>query len=183
MRLSPYANPESRETDRDADIMPLRTKGTIDPPAYVAAGSALLLLQLVVFLILPSRHVKSVPGLLCMFFGVALWTLAAIHMKVYGSRTGRDYMVSETLVVRGVYSLIRHPQYLSFVLYSGGIAMIIPLTLFLFVSAAILFYLASRAEDRELKYRFGDLFTSYCKHAGAFGRPLLRRRRRRDKKN
>lgn len=78
---------------------------------------------------------------------------------------------NHSLVSRGVYRFIRHPQYLSQILSDLGAG--IALMSFIVVPAVILielplFIMRAKKEDELLQKHFGDEFTAYKKRSGFF---------------
>ncbi len=70
------------------------------------------------------------------------------------------------LVKEGIYSIIRHPRYIEYMLFSSGIALIIRfyyiylIQIYMIISLYILILI----EEKELKQRFGREYISYCKN-------------------
>jgi protein-S-isoprenylcysteine O-methyltransferase Ste14 len=71
---------------------------------------------------------------------------------------------------RGLYTLVRHPQYLALAIAAWGLAVMWPrfLTLALFSLMLFLYYLLARDEERRMLNRFGDSYGSYLARTGMF---------------
>lgn len=84
--------------------------------------------------------------------------------KKYGKvRTGKNYMYTQQVVDRGIYSIMRHPQFFANFLITYGLATLSQtwwsLGIALFVTPLI-YYDILRAEHR-LVEKFGDSYRSY----------------------
>jgi protein-S-isoprenylcysteine O-methyltransferase Ste14 len=71
---------------------------------------------------------------------------------------------------KGLYTLIRHPQYLGLGLAALGLAIMWPrfLTLALFAVMLFLYYLLAKDEERRMRNRFGKSYISYMNRTGMF---------------
>ncbi len=100
---------------------------------------------------------------------VSFWILGMIHLKRYGSPEGKNYMQTQKLVCKGIFSVIRHPQYFGFLLFSIGFIFISQSIYVLVptVIAMIFVILGCRREDQIMQEKFGDEWTSYCRKVPA----------------
>jgi len=90
-------------------------------------------------------------GLLCLGLAVLFAVPPFFHLKRFGAPEAEDVYFATTRVVdKGVYSLVRHPQYLGYTLLVFGFSCIDPhpVSIGLAVGAAIAFYVQSIAEER-----------------------------------
>jgi hypothetical protein len=71
---------------------------------------------------------------------------------------------------RGLYALIRHPQYLALAVAGLGLAILWPrfLTLVLLALMLFVYYLLARDEERRMLARFGDDYRAYLERTGMF---------------
>lgn len=71
---------------------------------------------------------------------------------------------------RGLYRLIRHPQYVGLAVAVWGLAVMWPrfLTLTLFGVMLFLYYLLARDEERRMSNRFGESYGAYMARTGMF---------------
>lgn len=71
---------------------------------------------------------------------------------------------------RGLYILVRHPQYLALAIAAWGLAVMWPrfLTLTLFAVMLFLYYLLARDEERRMLNRFGESYGAYMARTGMF---------------
>jgi len=73
------------------------------------------------------------------------------------------YYAKDKLATGEVYALVRHPQYLGFMLLTLGILVhwsTLP-TLLMWPIMAILYYRLARAEEKEMQQEFGDEYLEY----------------------
>jgi protein-S-isoprenylcysteine O-methyltransferase Ste14 len=109
----------------------------------------------------------SIPVLHCMiftpFFVAGAWLgirgVQAITLKA--AETHR----TEKIITQGVYSIVRHPQYLGGLLAHVGIAFLLSAWYSLLSTpiVVVLVYLISRKEEEELIKEFGDEYEEYKK--------------------
>lgn len=83
--------------------------------------------------------------------------------------------------VKGLYTVIRHPQYVALAFAAWGLAVMWPrfLTLTLFAVMLFLYYLLARDEERRMLNRFGDSYRAYMERTGMFLPRFVRRGRSR----
>jgi protein-S-isoprenylcysteine O-methyltransferase Ste14 len=73
-------------------------------------------------------------------------------------------------VTGGIYNIIRHPQYASFVLCSFGLLWLWPrfLVLILFVTMLFAYYFLAKVEEKECEERFGQSYLDYKNRTNMF---------------
>lgn len=73
-------------------------------------------------------------------------------------------------VTGGVYNIIRHPQYASFILCSFGLLLLWPryIVLVMFITMVFAYYLLARVEERECEAKFGQEYIDYKKRTNMF---------------
>ena len=79
-------------------------------------------------------------------------------------------LLRKGVATRGLYTLIRHPQYLGLGLAALGLAIMWPrfLTLALFGVMLFLYYLLAKDEERRMINRFGEGYIAYMNRTGMF---------------
>lgn len=87
-----------------------------------------------------------------------------------GVPSGRPYYDTTRIVDRGVFAIVRHPQYLGYILLAVGFALLSrhPLTLALAAVAVISFVLYTVREDRDCLRRFGQDYADYRRRVPRF---------------
>lgn len=91
--------------------------------------------------------------------------------KTLGKNYAQDIVIMKehNLVTKGIYRLIRHPQYISQMLsdLGAGLALMSYLVLPLVLIVEIpLFIMRAIVEEKMLRKHFGESFVSYKKHSG-----------------
>ena len=79
-------------------------------------------------------------------------------------------LLKRGVATKGLYVLIRHPQYLGLGLAALGLAIMWPrfLTLVLFAVMLFLYYALAKDEERRMTNRFGESYRAYRKRTGMF---------------
>ena len=104
--------------------------------------------------------------------------LIAIGMTLLALGWAQVFGARHELMTRGVYSILRHPQYLGLILIIVAFNVQWPtlLTLLMAPLLVVAYVRQARREDAELAARFGEAFARYAARVPAFF-PRLRRRR------
>ena len=110
--------------------------------------------------------------------GVLVVVLASVFIfapffllrKHGGTEDGKTYMQTNTVVDQGLYALIRHPQYLGYVLLAGGFTLLSQhrLAFPLAVTAAACFYIQAVQEERHCLHRLGEPYEEYLQRVPRF---------------
>src|SRR6266511_4104357 len=98
-------------------------------------------------------------------FAVGLAAFLICAVQVYASKALKSGPAS-----RGLYAVIRHPQYVALALSALGLAIMWPrfLTLVLLAVMLFLYYLLAKDEERRMLARYGDSYREYMKRTGRF---------------
>lgn len=82
----------------------------------------------------------------------------------YGGLEGESYMQAAVVVDRGLYAVVRHPQYLGYILLACGFALLSQhgVSVLLDIIAAVLFYIQAVREERACLAEFGEPYARYC---------------------
>jgi protein-S-isoprenylcysteine O-methyltransferase Ste14 len=132
-----------------------------------------------------SYQALSIVGWVVWAFGMVL-VMAPIVMfpRRGGVAKGKSFVHTTRLVDTGIYSVVRHPQYL------GGVFALFVTTLLWYphwlfgvlgAIATAVIYISSREEDQRLVQQFGDDYVNYMQSVPGMNLPmgLVRRLRRR----
>lgn len=95
-----------------------------------------------------------------------LWLLPVFTLRTYGDiDPGGSFLATTELVDKGIYRLIRHPQYLGFMLLSIGMCFYFQLDMTIIFSALTIIFLAFgiREEEKLLTNQFGEDYEEYKK--------------------
>jgi len=87
---------------------------------------------------------------------------------------GKSYMHTTVVVDRGVYAIVRHPQYLGYIMLNLGFMFLLqsPLALSLGVLAIVFFFAHTIQEDRYCAARFGENWRGYSRKTPGLNFPL-----------
>lgn len=113
----------------------------------------------------PNAFLKAVRvlGSAAFLGGMAVFLVCAL--QVYAGKLLRSGVAQ-----RGLYAVIRHPQYLALAVAAWGLAVMWPrfLTLTLFAVMLFLYYLLARDEERRMLNQFGESYRAYLERTGMF---------------
>ena len=109
------------------------------------------------YIIFPISTIIIVVGILLIVFG---WR------RIFKARSKSQGQ----LVTTGLYSYIRHPQYLGFLLITLGMLLEWPtiFTLLLWPVLTVVYYRLAKDEDKEIEEQFGEQFREYKRTVPAF---------------
>lgn len=96
--------------------------------------------------------------------GIALQfiTMSTLRRKG-GVQKGKDYTKTTTLVESGIYSVVRHPQFLGWMLIYSAFIFLVPHPLIFIVgiTGMVCVYLITRIEDKFNVEKFGEAYVHY----------------------
>lgn len=140
---------------------------------YGQIASVLLVVLLLVTIILPAGE-----NLYLRYTGVFILALAALfmflpfyHLSKYGQAAkGESYMQSRQVVDRGLYAILRHPQYMGYMLLGFGFALLRQhwAIILLAVLGAVFFYLQALEEEKICLSKFGEDYRRYSQRVPRF---------------
>lgn len=110
-------------------------------------------------------------GVACLLLALPLFILPFLHLGRHGGAPDRESYIHTTRVAdRGVYALVRHPQYLGYCLLVTGLTLLNPNpgTVALSVLAVAGFVLQAIAEERYLVRRMGEAYVVYRERVPRF---------------
>jgi protein-S-isoprenylcysteine O-methyltransferase Ste14 len=118
-------------------------------------------------------HMISPPDAVLAAVRVAGSTLFLIGAGMFLACAGQVYYIKFTrrgVALRGLYSWIRHPQYLGLVLAGLGLSILWPrfLVVALWAAMITLYYLLARDEERRMLAQFGEEYRKYMERTGMF---------------
>ena len=110
--------------------------------------------------------------------GVCLLALAAVFIfapfflfRKHGRiEEGESYMQTRTVVDRGLYSIVRHPQYLGYMFLACGFAFLSQHWLVMVLAAVGMaaFYYQAVAEEKQCLVRLGSAYRQYMQRVPRF---------------
>ena len=111
-------------------------------------------------------HVAKNIGWGFIFLSAIFGILPIFTFKVKGRvEKGKSYMHTTKIVTRGVYSILRHPQYMAGIIINIGVILISQhwLIIVIGVIAIILNYFDALRTDQKLIEKFGKEYSDYIK--------------------
>jgi len=113
----------------------------------------------------PNDFLKLVRilGSVLFAFGLVLFLTCAV--QVYASK-----FLGRGTVVKGVYSVMRHPQYFALAIAGAGLAILWPrfLVVVLWLAMVLVYYLLARDEEGRMQRQYPDAYRKYMEHTGMF---------------
>jgi len=117
-------------------------------------------------MVVPPNGVLTVIRILgSVFFVAGMLIFFICAAQVYISK-----LLKKGVATKGLYTFIRHPQYLGLGFAALGLAIMWPrfLTLTFFAVMLFLYYLLAKDEERRMTNRFGESYISYMNQTGMF---------------
>ena len=158
------------------------------PSTYEAIAGALTVALFITIRLLERGENQSLRwlGVGCLLLGGVLLFPPLFAMRKYGRPDPQKGLMHTTEVVeRGPFALVRHPQYVSYMLLNLGFTLISQRwpAVALGAAAILFFILQAMAEEKQLAIKFGERYRNYCRRVPRFNLPLgmvryVRRRRR-----
>ena len=117
-------------------------------------------------MIVPPNEVLKVIRIL----GSAFFVVGVLIFFICAGQVYLGKLLKRGVATKGLYTLIRHPQYLGLGLAGLGLAIMWPrfLTLTFFAVMLFLYYLLAKDEERRMVNRFGEGYISYMNRTGMF---------------
>lgn len=148
---------------------------TLRIPEYYndLVGSVLAAVVLIasIFISGDAPLLLEVVGIACLMVTPFLWVFALLAFRKYGDiPLGKAYFETQELVTNGIFALVRHPQYLAYMLLAVGFSFLSNhwLLYVLAVGSVVFFVLQTRIEDEELEAKYGEEFDIYAAHVPGF---------------
>jgi protein-S-isoprenylcysteine O-methyltransferase Ste14 len=117
-------------------------------------------------MVVPPNEVLTIVRILgSVFFVGGMLIFLVCAAQVYIGK-----LLKTGVATKGLYTIIRHPQYLGLGLAALGLAIMWPrfLTLTLFAIMLFLYYLLAKDEERRMTNRFGESYIAYMSRTGMF---------------
>jgi protein-S-isoprenylcysteine O-methyltransferase Ste14 len=153
-------NNETRSTQKRWDFSPL------DKISMVLFG-VLFIIQFIVLFLYEGQldlFFLEITAYFVFGLGAILGIMPIIIFKKKGGVSkGDSYINTQKIVTTGLYAIIRHPQYLSFILLSTGITLLHQTWISLLLTGFIILltYIWTFREDKRLIEKFGDKYSQY----------------------
>ena len=152
-----------------------KDNGSSAPPPQLLdwfAGAAFLALILSDrFLERGSSRILSGLGIACLLLAPVLFIPPFLLLKKHGQvDDGRPFFETKVAVDRGLYAVVRHPQYLGYIFLVVGFMLLSQrfITILLGAIAVFFFYLYTIREEDSCGRQFGSAYQAYCKRVPRF---------------
>ena len=145
-----------------------------EPPklfAWLASAVTVSLIILTQFL--PQGddpYLRGTGVVVLLLAGVFIFAPFYLLAKHGGVEDSQTYMRARIVVDRGLYAIIRHPQYLGYVFLACGFALLSQhwVAFLLAVVGVTFFYLQAVSEERYCRARLGEPYLQYCRRVPRF---------------
>jgi len=138
---------------------------------WVAAAFAVAVLVAQLLLERGANPYFRATGIACLLLSpIFIFPPFLILMRYGEPPRGQPYCCTTAVVDRGVYSIVRHPQYVGYVLLTLGFAALSqqPLTWILAVCSAGAFYVQSLSEEAFFRKQPGQDYSEYMRRVPRF---------------
>jgi protein-S-isoprenylcysteine O-methyltransferase Ste14 len=173
-----FAEEETRWQARYPDELQTETEtdGSISqqPPKVFGLLASLCTVGVIVINMLlgsGSNSTLRISGVIVLLLSVVFMFPSFVLLKKYGHVSeGDSYMHTTTVVDQGLYAVVRHPQYLGYMLLSGGFVLVTQhwLSALLGIVAIASFYLQAAAEEQYCATRIGAPYEHYMQRVPRF---------------
>lgn len=149
-----------------------RKNKTVISHILSAIAGAFIVAQfvLIFFFSIEGIFILKICGYILWGIIIILGWLPIYTFKKYGGvKKGENYMKTTKLVTKGIYSIIRHPQFLALPLIGISLMLISQhwIVIVLGIPATILGYLSSIGTDKYCLEKFGNEYKEYMKRVPA----------------
>lgn len=150
-----------------SEEQPSKSQATWKDFILMCMYGPLVLLQVVLavkFFSYLGSTLALIGGGIFFFLFLVVGALPRYEFKKLGEVVeGRSYIHTTTVVDSGIYAIIRHPQFLSWILLSIALALLSQhwLSAVCVVPVAVLIYLEALREDKSNIEKFGDNYSKY----------------------
>lgn len=113
----------------------------------------------------PDGFLKSIRVMGSVLFVVGLTLFFICALQVYSHK-----FLRKGAVLKGLYSYIRHPQYLNLAIAGIGLSILWPrfLVVILWLVMVLMYYFLAKDEERRMLKKFGDSYRAYMNRTGMF---------------
>ena len=138
--------------------------------AFVSATSLTIVVvgQIILSFVLYNENGSSLirnAGWIILWISAVFGWLPILTLKKWGKPEGRGYIRTTVLVDRGVYAIVRHPQYLAGMLMGLALPLIAQhwIIAILGAIAIVIHYIDTFAEEKSAIEKFGEEYERYRK--------------------
>jgi len=131
----------------------------------IASFLTVCILILAILLGSGQNYIFRLIGLFCLICACITWIVSLLTLKKFGQiKDGNKYYETNVVVDSGIYALVRHPQYLAYMLFVAGFASLTQSWVIVILAffSIILFYIHTLAEEKELELKYKGEYKNYC---------------------
>ncbi len=170
---------KEQATTEDAETPPKVRGYTLDgdhqlkPPKLFAWLASLVTISLILVTQFLARgddpYLRGTGVLMLLLAGVFIFAPFYLLTK-HGARDGQTYMQARIVVDRGLYAITRHPQYLGYMFFACGFALLSQhwVVVLLAKVGATLFYMQAVREERYCLAQLGEPYKQYLQRVPRF---------------
>ncbi len=139
--------------------------------AWLASASMVLLILAVEFLPHGNHQVLRITGItLLLVAAVFIFTPFYLLSKYGNKQDGQTYMQAGEVVQQSLYALIRHPQYLGYMLLACGFTLLSQhwVAILLASVSIVFFYIQASQEERHCLDQYGEPYARYLQRVPRF---------------
>ena len=147
----------------------IKSKSWKERISPLAIGQILLMANIIQNILIKHESTLDLlkySGLILLIPILILWPMPVFNLRKWGNiSSSGSFMATTKLVDKGIYKLIRHPQYLSFMLLNAGMALLNwdVITILISISSIGFLIAGIKEEEQILIDQFGEEYTSYQK--------------------
>jgi len=139
------------------------TSTTILPTILTMAAGGQIILAFLLYNENGISLIRNIGWVILWLSAIFGWLPTFTLQRLEGVPKGKSYVHTTTLVDRGVYAIVRHPQYLAGVLMGVALSLIAQhwvVAIMGFV-AVITYYMSTFEEERSCNRKFGEDYKQY----------------------
>lgn len=143
------------------------------PKTFAWLASLTLIGLIAAAVILPhgNSQLLKIAGVILLALAAALIFIPIFQLSKFGNKKDEtNYMETTTVVDQGLYGIIRHPQYLGYMLMAIGFAGITQQWVIYLITVVTItfFYIQSVQEERHCTGRFSESYNDYLERVPRF---------------
>ena len=145
----------------------------IQPYKYDIFASISILLVIIIenFVYRGESNELKILGISLLTLSILFWITPVFALKKYGHvERGKNYFETRMVVIKGIYAIIRHPQYLAYTLFVFGFAFIYQNWIIygMTVLSVVSIYVHTLEDEKELITKFPLNYKNYCENVPRF---------------
>ncbi|MCK5076520.1 MAG: isoprenylcysteine carboxylmethyltransferase family protein [Calditrichia bacterium] len=138
---------------------------------WLASVTFLLLLIINQFVNHGEKEVLRWLGVFSFLLSIVFIFPPFFLLKKYGKvEKDKNYMHTQNILDKGIFSIVRHPQYLGYILLTSGFILTSQnlIITVIGITAIFFFYIHSLQEENFLRIKFGTEYEEYMKRVSGF---------------